>query len=85
MHDWNDRIGKENYENLGEDVNSLIRDYLRKVLRTLKAGDFNAERITHLAEALVDTPSMMKIKNHPALKKYVELYILKIVKNLPSN
>ena len=33
MHDWNDRIGKENYENLGEDVNSLIRDYLRKVLR----------------------------------------------------
>ena len=85
MHDWNDRIGKENYENLGEDVNSLIRDYLRKVLRTLKAGDFNAERITHLAETLVDTPSMMKIKNHPALKKYVELYILKIVKNLPSN
>ena len=85
MHEWNDRIGKENYENLGEDVNSLIRDYFRKVLRTLKADTFNADRVTHLAESLVDTPSMMKIKNHPALKRYVELYILKIVKNLPSN
>lgn len=85
MHEWNDRIGKENYENLGEDVNSLIRDYFRKVLRTLKADTFNAERVSHLAEALVDTPSMMKIKNHPALKRYVELYIIKIVKNLPSN
>ncbi|MCQ2240074.1 hypothetical protein [Treponema sp.] len=85
MHEWNDRIGKQNYENLGEDVDALIRDYFRKVLRTLKADTFNAERISHLAEALVDTPSMMKIKNHPALKRYVELYILKIVKNLPSN
>lgn len=85
MHEWNDRIGKQNYENLAEDVNSLIRDYFRRVLRTLRADTFNAERITRLAEALVDTPSMMKIKNHPALKRYVELYILKIVKNLPSN
>lgn len=85
MHEWNDRIGKQNYENLGEDVNSLIRDYFRKVLRTLKADTFNAERIRRLAESLVDTPSMMKIKNHPALKRYVELYIIKIVKNLPSN
>ncbi|WP_294013170.1 hypothetical protein [uncultured Treponema sp.] len=85
MHEWNDRIGKQNYENLGEDVNSLIRDYFRKVLRTLKADTFNAERIQRLAESLVDTPSMMKIKNHPALKRYVELYIIKIVKNLPSN
>ncbi|MGN0728094.1 hypothetical protein [Treponema sp.] len=85
MHEWNDRIGKQNYENLGEDVNALIRDYFRKVLRSLKADTFNAERIQRLAESLVDTPSMMKIKNHPALKRYVELYILKIVKNLPSN
>lgn len=85
MHEWNDRIGKQNYDNLGEDINSLIRDYFRKVLRTLKADTFNAERIRRLADALVDTPSMMKIKNHPALKRYVELYIIKIVKNLPSN
>ncbi len=85
MHEWNDRIGKENYDNLAEDVNSLIRDYFRKILRTLKADSFNADRVKRLAESLVDTPNMMKIKNHPALKRYVELYILQIVKNLPSN
>lgn len=85
VHEWNDRIGKQNYENLTEDVNSLIRDYFRKTLRTLKAESFTAERISSLAESLVDTPSMMKIKNHPALKRYAELYIIKIVKNLPSN
>lgn len=84
MHEWNDRIGKQNYENLGEDVDSLIRDYFRKILRSLKAESFTADRIRQLAETLVDTPSMMKIKNHPALKRYVALYILKIVKNLPS-
>ncbi|MCR5081491.1 MAG: hypothetical protein K6B17_09115 [Treponema sp.] len=85
MHDWNDRIGKQNYENLAEDVNSLIRDYFRKTLRTLKRESFNKDRIEHLAEALVNTPSMMKIKNHPALKRYIELYIIQIVKNLPAN
>lgn len=85
MHEWNDRIGKQNYENLAEDVNSLIRDYFRKTLRTLKRESFNKDRIEHLAESLVSTPSMMKIKNHPALKRYIELYIIQIVKNLPAN
>lgn len=81
--EWNDRIGKENSDNLTEDINSLIRDYMRKVLRTLKAENFNAERISSLAQSLVDTPGMMKIKNHPALKRYTELYIVKLIKNIP--
>lgn len=85
MHEWNDRIGKQNYDNLGEDVNSLIRDYMRKVLKTLRADSFNVERVKHLAESLVATPSMMKIKNHPALQRYIELYIISIIKNLKSN
>ena len=59
VHEWNDRIGKQNYENLTEDVNSLIRDYFRKTLRTLKAESFTAERISSLAESLVDTPSLI--------------------------
>ena len=84
MREWNDRIGKENYQNLGDDVDSLIRDYFRKILRTLKEDSFNAERIKGLAENLVDSPSLMKIKNRAALKHYVELYILQTVKNLPS-
>ncbi len=82
-HEWNNRIGKQNYDNLTEDVNSLIRDYVRKVLRTLKAENFNADRVQSLAQSLVDTPTLMKIQNHDALKRYIELYIVKLIKNIP--
>lgn len=84
LMEWNDRIGKENFDNLTEDVNVLIRDYFRKVIRTMKAESFTADRIRLLADSLVNTPSMMKIKNHPALRRYTELYIIDIVKNLIS-
>ena len=83
LHEWNDRLGKQNYDNLTEDINSLIRDYLRKVLRSLKTESFSAERVSSLAQSLVDSPSMIKIKNHPALKRYTELYLVKLVKNIP--
>ena len=83
LHEWNDRIGKTNFDNLTEDINSLIRDYLRKVIRSLRSESFSQERVRGLAESLVDSPSMMKIKNHASLKRYVELYLIKLVKNLP--
>lgn len=82
-HEWNNRIGKQNMDNLTEDVNALIRDYMRKVIRTLKAENFNADRIQSLAQSLVDTPGLMKIQNHEALKRYIELYIVKLIKNIP--
>lgn len=82
-HEWNNLIGKQTSENLTEDVNSLIRDYMRKVLRTLKSSGFTTERIKSLAESLVESPSLQKIKNHEALEMYTELYIVKLVKNLP--
>ena len=76
-------IGKTAHDNLTEDVNSLIRDYMRKVLRTLHASGFTPERISSLADSLVSTPSLMKIKNTPALKRYTELFMIKLVKNIP--
>ena len=82
-HEWNNMIGKTAHDNLTEDVNSLIRDYMRKVLRTLHASSFTPERISSLADSLVSTPSLMKIKNTPALKRYTELFMIKLVKNIP--
>ncbi len=84
LHEWNDRIGTEVFDNLTEDVNVLIRDYFRKTLKTIKTESFTKERIEHLADALVEAPALLKIKNHPALKHYIELYILQTVKNMPS-
>ncbi len=85
MSEWNDRLDPKAYENLRDDVNNLIRDYVRKVLRTFKNEDVTIERIQSLAQSLEETPSLMKIKNHPALRRYIELYIVKLLKNLPSN
>ena len=83
MHEWNDRISKQAHDDLVEDINTLIRDYTRKTLRTLRTENLSRDRVGSLADALVDTPSLMKVKNHPALKRYIELYMVKLIKNLP--
>lgn len=80
---WNKLIGKVTHNNLTEDVNSLIKDYLRKVLRNMKSEGFNKERIENLAESLVKTPPMQKIGEPDALTMYIQLYIIKLVKNIP--
>ncbi|MBQ9538060.1 MAG: hypothetical protein IJU95_02220 [Treponema sp.] len=85
LSEWNDRLDKQAYENLREDINSLIRDYVRKTLRTFKNDNVSLERIQSLAKSLEETPSLMKIKNHPSLRRYIELYIIKLLKNLPSS
>lgn len=81
---WNKLIGKTTHNNLTEDVNSLIRDYLRKVLRHIKSEGFNKERIENLADTLVKTPALQKIGETDAMLMYIQLYIVKLVKNLPA-
>ncbi len=84
LAEWNDRLDKQAYENLREDINSLIRDYVRKTVRTFKNDNVSLERIQSLAKSLEESPSLLKIKNHPALRRYIELYMVKLLKNLPS-
>jgi len=79
---WNKMITKEANLNLTEDVNSLIRDYTRKVLRTLSAVSFTADRIQNLAETLINTPNMQKITEQEALYMYVQLYMVFLVRNM---
>jgi hypothetical protein len=57
---------------------------MRKTLRSLRTEAFTYDRIKSLADSLVSSPSMMQIKNHPALKHYIELYMVKLIKNLPA-
>ena len=83
LHEWNDRLNQKSHDNLTEDVNNLIRDYVRKILRSFKTENFTPERVSSLADSLVSSPALMKVKNHPALKRYVELYMVKLIKNLP--
>lgn len=78
---WNKLISKEARLNLTEDVNSLIRDYTRRVANTISAQTFSKERVENLATALVRTPNMQKIKEEKALTEYVILYMLRLLSN----
>ena len=81
-HDmWNKMLTSSVRRQLTDDVNALIRDYMRKVVKTISAATFNKERVQSLAETLVDTPNMQKIGEHDALLMYVQLYILRLVSN----
>lgn len=82
IHQWNPLLNKQSRANLTEDVNSLIRDYLRRVLRNSKASSFTPERIEDLAQTLCRTPNMQKIKEQEQLVMYVQLYMVKLVKDL---
>ena len=81
---WNRMISKEAYNNLTEDVNSLIRDYTRRVCNTLTAQTFTKDRIENLADALVRTPNMQKITEQRALTDYVRLYMIRLLSNPPK-
>lgn len=78
---WNKMITKEAHDTLTSDVNSLIRDYMRKVIKTISAQTFSLERVQNLAETLVKTPNMQKIKEEEALSMYVQLFILRLISN----
>lgn len=80
LDNWNQNIDPKARENLTEDVNALIRDYVRGVQKTLSASNFTPDRVSSLAQTLVVSHSLSKIKNSKALQKYIELYILKVIK-----
>ncbi|HOX12777.1 MAG TPA: hypothetical protein PLB56_07725 [Spirochaetales bacterium] len=77
---WNTMLNPQAKADLTEDVNSLVRDYLRGLLRSLKPSNFTAERVKGLAATLADTPSLLKIRNHSALEEYIRLYMVRLLK-----
>jgi len=76
---WNRIINVDAKNNLTEDVNALIRDYLRRTIRSLKNAPFTSDRISNLAEALVNTPNLQKLPAQESLKLYIQLYIIKLL------
>jgi len=79
LDEWNHTLGHPARENLTEDVNALIRDYLRGINRTVSITSFTADRVRGLAKTLLESPGLSKIKERKALQDYTELYIIKLV------
>ena len=78
---WNKLISPDAHRQLTEDVNSLIRGYMRRVIHTISAQTFTIERVRSLAESLIKTPNMQKISEQESLFMYVQLYILRLISN----
>jgi hypothetical protein len=76
---WNSLLNPDAKRNLTYDVDSLARDYLRGVLRTMGTSTFTTERLKNLGSSLADSPTLLKIKNHQALELYIQLYMVKVL------
>lgn len=76
---WNTLLDPTAKANLVEDVNSLVRDFLRKLKIAQRYQSPTPERLEKLAEDLVGHEALQKIRNKEALKKYILLYMLEVL------
>jgi hypothetical protein len=81
---WNPLFAAAQKNNLVEDVNSLVRDFLRPVRRSFLMQPPDLKRIHALAEQLSTSKALAKIKKRDPLMRYIELYMIRClqVKNI---
>jgi hypothetical protein len=74
---WNPLYAEVQKKDLVEDVNALVRDFLRPVKRTLLSIPPDMKRIQALADQLSGSKSLAQIKKKEPLKRYLELFMIK--------
>jgi hypothetical protein len=80
---WSKLLDKEARKNLVEDINSLVRDNLRKALRVRKHSRLTEQGLRELAEGIIKgTPSLETLKANDSLCLYMQLYMLKLLLNI---
>jgi hypothetical protein len=79
---WGRLVNKQSKDNLVEDVNSLVRDRLRQMLRFQKTAVVNSDSLDKLANAILDgSTGLQKISEQNALFLYIKLYLIKLLVN----
>lgn len=76
---WNPLLDPKAKANLVEDVNSLIRDFLRKLRRSFQLSPPDAARVRTMASDLSRSKNLAAIKRKDDLLQYIELYIIKLL------
>jgi hypothetical protein len=74
---WNPLYASAQKKNLVEDVNSLIRDFIRPIRRSFIVRPPDLQRIHALAVQLSESQSLGKIKKREQLLRYIELYMVR--------
>ncbi len=81
---WNPLFDKTARDNLVEDINSLIRDFMRNKKKLMLKYPPDQKRISTLTEDLVNKTSNIGIKKKEPFTRYIELYIIKLLENIKS-
>lgn len=76
---WNPLYDSKTRTDLVEDVNSMIRDYLRSLKRGFRVRPPDAERIRALAEKLSENKGFERITRKDLFRRYIEVYMIKIL------
>lgn len=76
---WNPLYEARAKQNLVEDVNSMIRDYLRSLKKGFKTQPPDVQRIQELAKILTQNKSFNKIKKKEYFLRYTEIYMIKLL------
>jgi len=76
---WNPLVTKDSRQNLVEDVNSMIRDYIRGMKRGFSVKPPDSVRIRNIAEHLGKNPAFDKIKNKEDFIRYIEIFIVQLL------
>jgi hypothetical protein len=76
---WNTLLEEKDKNNLVEDVNALVRDFLRQRKYKTKLQVPPAGQLDSLAEELSQNNALAAIKDKPHLRQYIILYMLKVL------
>jgi len=74
---WNPLFDPVAKKNLVEDVNALIRDFLRSLKRGFRVKPPDVDRLRNLASQLVTSKNLASIKKKDYLKEYIVVYMIK--------
>ncbi len=79
VNQWNPLLDSDARNNLVKDVNNMVRDYIRKILRETAFAVPDKERVANIAELLAGNKAFNIIKKRESFINYIEIYIVKIL------
>ena len=80
---WNRLLDVRSRQDLIDDIQSLARTNLRKMLRVHRSKKISRESLQETANLLItSTPALYKISSRDSLHLYIELYMLKLLHNI---
>jgi hypothetical protein len=76
---WNPLLDPQAKQNLVEDVNSLVRDFLRQKKFRARLAAPNIGQIDKLSRELSESKNLEAIRDKTHLRDYIALYMLKVL------